>query len=211
MAYHSLLLLFSSPQEADAIEGDLCEERASIAARDGHGAAARWYRRQMIRSITELALGPFRAAPFTMLGLGILCLAATWPLNWLAQRSAQTLVINLPVYQYVAATTFWQLVPLPAMLILGFVIAAIGGRRAMSTALAAVLVMAIIVCVIDPSLMLLFGPARRPQMSVWSWVTRALYALSTWGMVVLAGTALGIGILRRFSTRPDRRNARLRA
>jgi hypothetical protein len=211
MAYHFLLSLFSSPQEADAIEGDLCEERASMAARDGDRAAARWYRQQIVRTVWQLATAPFRSSPLLMLGLGIAFMASAWPLGWLSNRTAQQLVLNVPVYQYIPANLFWQLTVVPPFIVMGFLIASLTGRRAMSVSIAVFLAIATMVCVVDPLLMLAFGPARPQQTSVLFWVTRALYAIATWDMVVLVSTAVGISLVRKFSNRPDRGNARLQA
>ena len=199
MAYLYLLSLFSTPQEADAIEGDLCEERATIAARDGDREAARWYRRQMIGSIAQLAWAPFRQSPFAMIGLGFLMMATTWPLGWVTNRLAQTLVINLPIYEYIPAATFWQIAAVPPLMCVGFIPAIVMRRRAMSTALAMFFAMAFFVCVIDPALMLVLGRSRTLQFSIWFWVTRAIYALGIWGVLVLVSAAIGITLRRKLA------------
>src|SRR5262245_53252921 len=108
MVYRYLLSLFSSPREAEAIEGDLLEESAPT--------GARW------RALVDLAVAPFRQTPWTMAGLGILGLAATFPLNWLTNQAAQALVLSVPVYHYVPAAFFWQLAIVAPMLGAGLLI-----------------------------------------------------------------------------------------
>jgi hypothetical protein len=183
MAYHFLLSLFSTPQEADAIEGDLIEEGATHA--------------QHVRAIATLAFAPFRESPFMMIGVGILALAGSWPLAWLTMQAAQSLVVNVPVYDYVLATTFWQAVAFPPMVCVGLILSLVMGRRAMSAAIATFFAMAFIVCVIDPAVMLFLGPGRPQQVSMMFWISRAIYALAAWGGVVLLSTAIGISLRRK--------------
>ena len=183
MAYHFLLSLFSTPQEADAIVGDLIEEDAS--------------HRQYVRAIADLAWAPFRESPFTMIGLGIVYMAAVWPLTWVTARSAQILVTNVEVYSYIPASLFWQLISLKPFIVVALGIAFLTGRRAMSVAIAMFLAMAFVVCVIDPVAMLFLGPARPQQLSLLFWISRAAYALVVWGGLVLISTAVGITFRRK--------------
>ena len=53
-AERALLAFGADPAVLDAVLGDLAEERAERAARDGAGAARRWYAREVLRSAPHL-------------------------------------------------------------------------------------------------------------------------------------------------------------
>ena len=61
-----LIGLFTSDNEAEAIPGDLLEEFSHLASKSGVAIARRWYWRQTGKSITHLAGGAFRSAPWFM-------------------------------------------------------------------------------------------------------------------------------------------------
>lgn len=78
------IALFTTPSDADAIVGDLHEERLAIAKRDGQRGATGWYWRQVLRTVAQLAIAPVREAPFTFSLVGIVGLALLLPLTWSA-------------------------------------------------------------------------------------------------------------------------------
>jgi hypothetical protein len=59
-----LIGLFTSDNEAEAIPGDLLEEFSHLASKSGVAIARRWYWRQTGKTITHLAGGAFRSAPW---------------------------------------------------------------------------------------------------------------------------------------------------
>jgi hypothetical protein len=61
-----LIGLFTSDHEAEAIPGDLLEEFSHLASKSGVAIARRWYWRQTGKTITHLAGGAFRSAPWFM-------------------------------------------------------------------------------------------------------------------------------------------------
>jgi hypothetical protein len=72
----------------------------------------------------------------------------------------------------------------------GFIGAWLVRRRAMSTALSAFFALMVLVFVIDPLVLAWVTPRR--MLSPEFILTRALVLLSSWGLTMLAGTALGI-------------------
>jgi hypothetical protein len=58
-----LVNLFTLPNNAESIPGDLLEEFSQIAAESGPVSASRWYWRQVLKTIVHLAGAAFRSAP----------------------------------------------------------------------------------------------------------------------------------------------------
>ncbi len=63
-----LVTLFSSADETETIVGDLLEEFSELASKLGVAFARRWFWRQSVGTITDVAVAGFRSAPFTMIG-----------------------------------------------------------------------------------------------------------------------------------------------
>lgn len=185
-----LIELFTSQPEAEAIVGDLHEERSQIAASQGASRARRWYVRQAARTVVHLALSPFRQAPFSMIALGIFVLAITFPVSWAMHQVAMAMVVRVPVYAYIPATTFWMASQLSAPFVTGFVGAWVTRNRAMSTALSAFAALMVMVFVIDPLVLSFVGPRR--MLDPGFILMRALVLLGSWGVTLLMGTAIGI-------------------
>ena len=137
------IALFTTPADADAIVGDLQEERLAIATRDGHRAATGWDWRQVLRTVAQLGMAPVREAPFTFSLVGIVGLVLLRPLTWCAFWLAGQIVVRVPMYQYVPATVFWRGVTLLPCLSIGALIGGAMGSRAMSGALAVCAAMAV--------------------------------------------------------------------
>jgi hypothetical protein len=60
-----LLSLFTLGEETESIQGDLLEEFSLLVSKSGVASARRWYWRQTMKSIPELAGVGFRTAPWT--------------------------------------------------------------------------------------------------------------------------------------------------
>jgi hypothetical protein len=59
-----LLSLFTLAEEAESIQGDLLEEFSLIASKSGVASARKWYWRQTMRTVPQLAGVGFRTAPW---------------------------------------------------------------------------------------------------------------------------------------------------
>ena len=59
-----LLTLFALDEEAESILGDLLEEFSLLASKSGIPFARRWYWRQTLKTIFQLAVLGFRTAPW---------------------------------------------------------------------------------------------------------------------------------------------------
>jgi hypothetical protein len=199
--------LFASPHEADGILGDLAEDFQAVVAIDGKAEARRRYRRQAIQTIRDLALSPwqrhttsgvgFRASSIAIsLGIGIGGLALTWPVAWAIDFVARALVLNYPVYQYIAASLFWMAFSLLGPLTSGLVVALAAravGLRSMSVALPIIVVVALLLVFDRVIALSLYGQpeAKWAQITVLSTLLRVGYALLTFGVPLLVGAAIG--------------------
>jgi hypothetical protein len=59
-----LLNLFALGEEAESIQGDLLEEFSLLASKSGVASARRWYWRQTMKTVPQLAGVGFRTAPW---------------------------------------------------------------------------------------------------------------------------------------------------
>jgi hypothetical protein len=60
-----LVNLFTIPDDAEAIMGDLLEEFSSVASKSGVAYARRWYWRQALKTIAHLIYSAYRIAPWS--------------------------------------------------------------------------------------------------------------------------------------------------
>ena len=178
----------ASPDESDAVLGDLREEFVDVAGREGVAAARRWYWRQALRSSGHLTFGPFRQRPWRMAGAGVLALLPTWPLAWLTKVAAEALVVRVDVYDVVSAAAFWQMAGLLPLFVAG-VFVGWAARRPMTAAVAMLVMMLVLVSVVDPILMAFVYP--RPSRTVAFWAWRSTVVLSVWAAPVLLGAIVG--------------------
>jgi hypothetical protein len=183
-----LVDLFASPREADALLGDLREEFAEVAARDGVTRARAWYWRHALRSMLHLAAGSIVQQPWRWAAVGILGLLTTWPLAWGTRWIAEQMVIHWPVYYYVSARVFWDAAGLAPLALTGFVVS-LSRQRPMAAALAVLAAMLLVIGVIEPILMTIVDP--QPRRTPGFFAMRAIGALAFWGPAVLAGAVAG--------------------
>jgi hypothetical protein len=174
------IALFTTPADADAIVGDLQEERLAIATRDGQRVATGWYWRQVLRTVAQLAIA-----------FGLL-LPLTWSAFWLAGQ----VVVRVPMYQYVPATVFWRGVSLLPCLTVGALIGVAMGSRAMSGALAVCAAMAVYAAVIDPMLLMATMPPERVPGAL-DYLARTLPVFSMFVLALLVATAAVVALRRR--------------
>jgi hypothetical protein len=91
-----LVGLFVPPAEAEAILGDLCEEFTFVASKSGDRFAHWWYLRQTTKTIFQLAIAGFRAAPW----LSCLAIAAGFLLRKLLASLVEPAIFStLDKYQ----------------------------------------------------------------------------------------------------------------
>lgn len=202
------IALFTTPADADAIVGDLQEERLALATRNGQRVATGWYWRQVLRTVAQLAIAPVREAPLTYSIIGIVGLVLLLPLTWSAFWLAGQIVVRVPMYQYVPATVFWRGVSLLPCLAVGALIGISMGSRAMSGALAVGAAMAIHAAVINPMLLMATMPPERLPGAL-EYLAHTLPAFSMFVLALLVATAAVVALrLRRAShTAHGRRHA----
>jgi hypothetical protein len=193
--------LFASPQEADGILGDLAEEFSASVARDGEPEARRRYRRQAWRTVRDLAVSQWRSRPWATLALavsGLLLTTGIWPAGLVLTvptgLAARALVTHYPVYHYLPASLFWQIVFVLPSLFAGILVALVPraiGMRPMGAALALFAAMAVLNAVDFPIVVFFYGPPYSVRMTVGRLVIRWLSGTSTFGLAVLIGGVIG--------------------
>ncbi len=194
------IALFTTPADADAIVGDLHEERLAIASRDGARVARWWYWRQVLRTVAQLAIAPIREAPFTFSLVGIVGLVLLLPLTWGAFWLGGQIVVRVPMYQYVPATVFWRGVTLLPCLSMGALIGVAMGSRAMSGALAVCAAMTVHAAVINPMLLMATMPPERVPGAL-DYLARTLPVFSMFVLALLTATAAGVALRQRGAVR----------
>jgi len=203
-----LVELFAFPQEADGILGDLDEEFGASVARDGDGEARRRYRRHAWRTIWDLAVSPWRIRPLLSAGLAFSGLMLTMgfrlgtrgvagPFVMATNLAAGAIVTHYPVYHYVPASLFWEVVFLFPSLMTGFIIALIARSirlRPVSAALAVVAALAVWLALDRTILMWVYGAPPFVRITLASSVIRWARGTLESGGAVLIGA-----VLARFS------------
>lgn len=196
-----LVELFASPQETDGLLGDLAEEFSAAVVRDGEAEACRHYRRHAWHTVWDLAVVQWRTRPWwsaaiaatgmiLVTGIGPAGIFVTGPIS----LAARTLVVRYPVYDYVAASVFWQIVLLLPSLLVGFLIALVArtiGLRSMSAALVFVVAIAIWNAVDVPIAMWWFGPPYPAQLTLAHVVARWAQGVLQFGGMATIGAAVG--------------------
>lgn len=190
------IALFTTPADADAIVGDLNEERLAVATRHGQRVATGWYWRQVLRTVAQLSIAPAREAPLTYALIGIVGFGLLLPLTWSAFWLAGQVVVRVPMYQYVPATVFWRGVSLLPCLTVGALIGVAMGSRAMSGALAVCAAMAVYAAVIDPMLLMATMPPERVPGAL-EYLARTLPVFSMFVLALLVATAAVVAVRQR--------------
>lgn len=190
------IALFTTPADADAIVGDLQEERLAIATRDGQRVATGWYWRQVLRTVAQLAIAPVREAPLAYALIGIVGFGLLLPLTWSAFWLAGQVVVRVPMYQYVPATVFWRGVTLLPCLAVGALIGVAMGSRAMSGALAVCAAMTVHAAVINPMLLMATMPPERVPGAL-DYLEHTLPVFSMFVLAVLTATAARVALRQR--------------
>ncbi len=190
-----LIDLFASPDEGESILGDLQEEFSIIAGRDGESVARHWYWRQCVRTLGHLAFGPFRAAPWRVLGTGIAGLALTFILAWAVRAASIAAVLRFPAYYYIRAPLFWYgsaplfwYAPLAGFMT-GWMMARIASHRPMAAALSVVFAMGALMFVVDPIAVLIVGPLPRHTPAFL--LIRGVWGLLMFSPPVMLGAVVG--------------------
>jgi hypothetical protein len=190
------IALFTTPAEADAILGDLQEERLAIATRDDERVATWWYRRQVLRTVAQLAMAPVREAPLTYALIGIVGFALLPLLSWSAFWLAGQVVVRVPMYQYVPATVFWRCVSLLPCVAVGTLIGVAMGSRAMSGALAVSAAMTVHAALINPMLLVARLPTERVPGAL-DYLAHTLPVFSMFVLALLTATAAIVALRPR--------------
>jgi hypothetical protein len=137
-----LLSLFALPGEAESILGDLLEEFSLLAARSGAPSARRWYWRQTMKTLPQLAGAGLRAAPWLTAAavVGGFCLRKL--VAPLVEPAIFALIERYHVYQHhfgayrFLTSTGIDLGHIVTFLFIGFVVALVARRNEMVATLA---------------------------------------------------------------------------
>jgi hypothetical protein len=200
-----LVELFASPREADGLLGDLAEEFSAAAGREGEAEARRRYRRHAWRSVRDLAVSQWRSRPWSTLALampGLLLMLPFGPglvLSAPTRSIAGVIVTHYPVYHYVPAAMFWQIVLAFPSLITGVLVASVAGilgMRPMSSALAVVTALAFLNTIAAPILLFLYGQPD-PPITFAHWAVNLAGGLMTFGAAALLGGVIGRAVMPR--------------
>ena len=110
--------VFTPPAQVEAMRGDLLEEFAELAQREGEATARAWYWRQSLKTVCQLFAAAFRRAPWTMaaaIAAGWLTDSLSMVLNGrlrveaLLEAAAAFVLKRFPVYHYINAHLFWTI------------------------------------------------------------------------------------------------------
>jgi hypothetical protein len=148
--------------------------------------ARRRYRRQAWHTIRDLALSPLREGPSSSAGIthtglalttviGVAGLIMIWPISWGLNEIAGAILMRDPVASHISAWAFRSGIDLLGLLITGAMVAAVAHVvrfRAMSAALAVIVMMAIEIAVDRPLMMWLHGPPFAAPFAFGSWFVR---------------------------------------
>jgi len=192
------LALLTTPADADAIMGDLQEERLAIAARDGERFATWWYRRQVLRTVVHLTVAPIHDAPLAFVTIGISGFALILPFTWTAMWLAGQIVVQVPMYQYVPATVFWRGVSLLPHVAVGALIGAAMGRKAMSSAVAVCAAMTVHAALLNPILLVTRLPPEHVPTAL-DYMARTIPVFSMFALAIVAATAAGSALRQQLA------------
>jgi hypothetical protein len=180
--------LFASPEDGEAMLGDLAEEFPAIASEKGDARARRWYWRQCIRTAAHIVFGSMRARPWWTAGVVALSVVTVMVLQRAARSAGVALVTRYEVYQYVSPSVFWTSTLWLPWFVTGLCIALVYRKRPMVAAVVVVLSIAFILFVVDPIVLTFAKPG--PSSPAYS-IVDALRLLTTFGSLVVLGGLTG--------------------
>src|ERR1019366_3676171 len=142
-----------------------------------------------------------RSRPWATLALavsGLLLTTGIWPAGLVLTvptgLAARALVTHYPVYHYMPASLFWQIVFVLPSLLAGVLVALVPraiGMRPMSAALALFAAMGVLNAVDFPIVVLFYGAPYSVRITLGHLVIRWLRGMSTFGVAVLIGGVIG--------------------
>jgi hypothetical protein len=143
-----LLGLFAIAEEAETIQGDLVEEFSLFSSSSGLAAARKWYWRQTIRTVPQLARVSLRSAPWLA---GAAVLGGFWlrkligplvePAIFAVIERFQLFQHHFGIYLFLASTGI-DIGHIIAFLFIGFVVAFVARRNEMVATIALALLYA---------------------------------------------------------------------
>jgi hypothetical protein len=153
-----LVTLFALDDEAESILGDLLEEFTLLASKSGAPFARRWYWRQSLKTIVQLAVLGFRTAPWltTVAVVGGFFLRKVvgrlvGPTIFAVLERYQVYEHHLSTYLFVASTGF-DVGQIIAFLFVGFMVALVAKGREMVATTTLGLIFGAMVVVALPSM-----------------------------------------------------------
>jgi hypothetical protein len=106
-----LVNLFIPAEEAELILGDLLEEYSHLRSESGIAFARRWYWRQTLKTIANLTVAGYRAAPGVHYRRNTRRLATEWFFEWLARQGTERCYRQIPlvlVESFRALRVLWK-------------------------------------------------------------------------------------------------------
>lgn len=189
-----LLDLFVDQHEAEAVTGDLSEEFPAVAARFGAGSARRWYWRQVISAIAQLAWNEVRLAPWSTAAIVVAGLSLLTAANFGIEAAAHAIVSRSEVYEHVGAVWFWRVFDFVRFVVrpvaIGWTIArAARGKEILVASLVSATL--VLFCLWDLSVLAVYTAHSAQQIPI-SVVTDVVHLGVTIPLSILAG-----GVIRR--------------
>jgi hypothetical protein len=168
-----LVTLFALDDEAESILGDLLEEFTLLASKSGAPFARRWYWRQSLKTIVQLAVLGFRTAPWltTVAVVGGFFLRKVvgrlvGPTIFAVLERYQVYEHHLSTYLFVASTGF-DVGQIIAFLFVGFMVALVAkGREMVATTTLGLIFGAMVVAALPVEVMR-FGHATPLPRLMW--------------------------------------------
>jgi hypothetical protein len=168
-----LLTLFALDDAAESILGDLLEEFARLVSKSGLPIARRWYWRQTLKTILQLAAQGFRTAPW----LTTAAVAGGFFLRGVVGRLVEPMIFaaiekyQIPDHHFSAyvflATTGIDIGYLISFLFVGFIVAFVAKGREMGATMALGLIFGAMVVVALPVEVMRFGHATPLSRLMW--------------------------------------------
>jgi hypothetical protein len=160
-----LLTLFALDDEAESILGDLLEEFSLLASKLGVPFARRWYWRQTLKTVLQLAVLGFRTAPWlttaaVAAGFFLRKLVAPWvePPIFAVLEKYHVYEHHFSVYMFFASTGI-DIGHFITFLFVGFIVAFVARGREMVATMALGLIFGAMIVVALPVVVMRFGYA----------------------------------------------------
>lgn len=184
-----LMGLVTTATELQAILGDLEEESAIVAARDGRPAARRWSWRQSLASAWHLMVAQVRSAPVSVAAWAAATLVIFNIVENAVELPVRFAVTHYAVYHHVDASRLWRATTGIEVYVVPLLVGAVIARVARERAVPAIIAMAFLANIwAYPAIWLRTMPVLKAWFFLQSWPTFVIMA-SRMAALVVAGAA----------------------